>query len=60
VLWGKYDPSFAVAEAAAYAADLPKAQLHVLDAGRFAMDEDLAGVAKLTREFLDSLRLGGG
>jgi pimeloyl-ACP methyl ester carboxylesterase len=60
VLWGKYDPSFAVAEAAAYAADLPKAQIHVLDAGHFAMDEDLEGVAKLTREFLDGLRLGGG
>ncbi|MFZ2109600.1 MAG: alpha/beta hydrolase [Roseiarcus sp.] len=60
VLWGKYDPSFAVAGAAAYAADVPKAQIHLLDAGHFAMDEDLEGVAKLTREFLDGLRLGGG
>jgi pimeloyl-ACP methyl ester carboxylesterase len=49
-----------VAGAAAYAADLPKAQIHVLDAGHFAMDEDLEGVAKLTREFLDGLHLGGG
>jgi len=60
VLWGKYDPSFAVAGAAAYAADVPKAQIHLLEAGHFAMDEDLEGVAKLTREFLDGLRLGGG
>jgi pimeloyl-ACP methyl ester carboxylesterase len=60
VLWGKYDPSFAVAGAAAYAADVPKAQIHLLDAGHFAMDEDLEGVAKLTREFLDGLRRGGG
>ena len=60
VLWGKYDPSFAVAGAAAYAADVPKAQIHLLEAGDFAMDEDLEGVAKLTREFLDGLRLGGG
>jgi pimeloyl-ACP methyl ester carboxylesterase len=60
VLWGKYDPSFVLAGAAAYAADVPKAQIHVLDAGHFAMDEDLASVAKLTREFLDGLRLGGG
>ena len=60
VLWGKYDPSFAAAGAAAYAADVPKAQIHLLEAGHFAMDEDLEGVAKLTREFLDGLRLGGG
>ena len=60
VLWGKYDPSFAVAGAAAYAADVPKAQIHLLEAGHFAMDEDLEGVARLTREFLDGLRLGGG
>jgi pimeloyl-ACP methyl ester carboxylesterase len=60
LLWGKYDPSFAVAGAAAYAADVPKAQIHLLEAGHFAMDEDLEGVARLTREFLDGLRLGGG
>jgi pimeloyl-ACP methyl ester carboxylesterase len=60
VVWGKYDPSFAVAGAAAYAADVPKAQIHLLEAGHFAMDEDLEGVAKLTREFLEGLRLGGG
>ena len=45
---------------AAYAADVPKAQIHLLDAGHFAMDEDLEGVARLTREFLGGLRLGGG
>ena len=35
VLWGKYDPSFAVAGAAAYQRDVPTAEVHILDAGTF-------------------------
>jgi pimeloyl-ACP methyl ester carboxylesterase len=38
VLWGKYDPSFQVAEAAAYKRDVPEAEIHILDAGHFALD----------------------
>jgi hypothetical protein len=38
---------------------VPKAQIHVLDVDHFAMDTDLASVAKLKHEFLDGLRLGG-
>ena len=29
VIWGKYDPSFVVAEPAAYQRDLPKADVHI-------------------------------
>jgi hypothetical protein len=39
VIWGKYDPSFVVAETAAYQRDLPKAEIHIVDAGHFASYE---------------------
>jgi pimeloyl-ACP methyl ester carboxylesterase len=52
VIWGRYDPSFQVEEAAAYRRDVPDAQVHLLDAGHFALDEQPGLVAELTREFL--------
>jgi pimeloyl-ACP methyl ester carboxylesterase len=39
VVWGRYDPSFQVAEAEAYRRDLPDAEIHILDAGHFALDD---------------------
>ena len=36
---GRYDPSFRVQEAEAYRRDVPDAEIHVLDAGHFALDE---------------------
>jgi len=38
VLWGKYDLSFELSEPEAYRRDVPKAEVHVLDAGHFALD----------------------
>ena len=58
VLWGRFDASFTVAGATAYASDVPDAEIHLLDAGHFAMDEKLDEVAELTRHFLAALRLG--
>jgi pimeloyl-ACP methyl ester carboxylesterase len=55
VVWGKYDPSFLVAEAAAYRRDLPKAEVHVLDAGHFAIYEKPDEIASLIRNFLSRL-----
>ncbi|MFS2108807.1 alpha/beta fold hydrolase [Sphingomonas sp. Sphisp140] len=52
VLWGRYDPSFAVAGAYAYLRDVPDAEVHILDAGHFALDEKLEDCAVLIREFL--------
>jgi pimeloyl-ACP methyl ester carboxylesterase len=52
VIWGKYDPSFLVAEAEAYRRDLPDAEIHVLDAGHFAFDEKPDEIASLIRTFL--------
>jgi len=55
VLWGRYDRSFTVAGAQAYARDVSKAEVHILDAGHFAMDERADEVIRLTEVFLDKL-----
>jgi pimeloyl-ACP methyl ester carboxylesterase len=52
VLWGKYDPSFQVAEAAAYQRDVKAAQVHVLDAGHFALDTAADLIAERIRAFV--------
>jgi len=55
VTWGSYDPSFTLAGAQAYGDDVPNAQIHLLPAGHFALDEAPDEVARLTREFLRNL-----
>src|SRR5271163_3155548 len=54
-VWGKYDPSFAVAGATAYADDVPGAETHILDAGHFVLDEATDEIALLVRDFLERL-----
>ena len=46
VTWGRYDPSFEAAEAAAYARDVPAADVHLLEAGHFALEEQPDEIAK--------------
>ncbi|SEH70738.1 Pimeloyl-ACP methyl ester carboxylesterase [Mycolicibacterium rutilum] len=53
VVWGRYDPSFQAAEADAYRRDVPTAEVHVIDAGHFALDEAPGVVADLCRGFLE-------
>ena len=60
VVWGKYDPSFAVAGAMAYGNDVPGAEIHVLEAGHFALDEATDQIALLVRDFLGRLQHHGG
>lgn len=55
ILWGRYDPSFIVPGAHAYKRDVPSAELHILDAGHFALDEKTVEVAQLTRAFMARL-----
>jgi len=55
IVWGKYDPSFQLAEVAAYQRDLPNAEVHVLDAGHFALDEKPNEIAAIMRSFLARL-----
>jgi pimeloyl-ACP methyl ester carboxylesterase len=52
VIWGRYDPSFRVAEAAAYQRDLPKAEVRIIDAGHFATYEKPDEIARLIGDFL--------
>lgn len=52
VVWGRYDPSFAVAGAEAFRRDVPDAEVHILDAGHFALDEKVDEIAALMRTFL--------
>jgi pimeloyl-ACP methyl ester carboxylesterase len=63
-VWGRYDPAFLPAGAAAYQRDLPDAKIHLLDAGHFALETHAEEVATLIRAFLDrtlgsTLRLEG-
>ncbi|APO51438.1 pimeloyl-ACP methyl ester carboxylesterase [Bradyrhizobium diazoefficiens] len=55
VVWGKYDPSFAVAGATAYRDDVPEAEVHILEAGHFALDEATDEIASFVRDFLARL-----
>jgi pimeloyl-ACP methyl ester carboxylesterase len=57
VLWGRYDPSFLADEAEAYRRDVPGAEVHMLAAGHFALDERPEEIAELTRGFLTALSL---
>ncbi|HTJ00419.1 MAG TPA: alpha/beta hydrolase [Dongiaceae bacterium] len=52
ITWGRNDPFFTEAGARAYLQDIPKAELHLLDTGHFALEEDGANIAGLIREFL--------
>ena len=47
VLWGKYDLSFELSEPEAYRRNVPKAEIHVLDAGHFALDTAADQIAQL-------------
>jgi pimeloyl-ACP methyl ester carboxylesterase len=50
--WGKNDPIFLPAGAEGFAKDDPKTELHLLDTGHFALEEDGALIAQLIRDFL--------
>lgn len=52
IAWGRNDPFFTVAGAQAYRRDLPNAELHLLDAGHFALETNGAEIAAHIRRFL--------
>ncbi|MFP5077895.1 alpha/beta fold hydrolase [Rhizobium sp. YIM 134829] len=51
-VWGRHDPAFIPAGAEAYRRDLPKAQIHLLDTGHFALETHAAEIAAMIRSFL--------
>ena len=53
VLWGKHDLSFDLGEPDRYRKDVPNAQVHILDAGHFALDTKPDEIAVLVREFMN-------
>ena len=52
VIWGKYDLSFDLAEPERYRKDVAKAEVHVLEAGHFALDTAADQIAQLVRDFM--------
>jgi pimeloyl-ACP methyl ester carboxylesterase len=52
IVWGKNDKIFPATGATPYLRDLPKAELHLLDTGHFALEEDGDEIARLMRDFL--------
>lgn len=53
IVWGKNDVIFPEPGAHPYLRDLPKAELHILDSGHFALEDKLDVMAPLIRDFLD-------
>lgn len=54
-VWGRHDPAFIPAGANAYRQDLPDAQVHLLEAGHFALETHAQEIATLIRAFLESI-----
>lgn len=52
VVWGRNDPSFIAPGAEAFKHDLPNAEIHLLDAGHFALDEKNDEIASLILQFM--------
>jgi len=51
-MWGKFDLSFDLGEPERYHQDVPDAEVHVLDAGHFALDTKADEIAALVRGFV--------
>jgi pimeloyl-ACP methyl ester carboxylesterase len=52
VIWGMYDLSFDSGEPERYRKDVPNAQVHVLDAGHFALDTAADEIAAPAHDFM--------
>ena len=51
-VWGKNDPFFLPAGAQAFKRDNPEVEVHLLDAGHFALETQAPQIATLVRDFL--------
>ncbi len=52
IVWGKNDPFFSVEGAQAFQRDLPNAELHLLDTGHFALEEEREAIAHYIARFV--------
>jgi pimeloyl-ACP methyl ester carboxylesterase len=51
-VWGKHDPFFLPPGAEAFKRDIPDAEIHLLDAGHFALESQGSEIAMIIRNFL--------
>ena len=56
VIWGKYELSFDPGEPERYRKDVPKAEVHVVDGGHFALDTTADEIATMVQAFVSSSR----
>ncbi len=52
VVWGKHDPLFTVAGAMAFNREVPDAEIHLLNASHFALDEEAEIIGALIHRFM--------
>lgn len=57
IVWGRNDTIFPAEGAQAYLRDLPKAELHLLDTGHFALEDKGEEIGALMLDFLGRARL---
>lgn len=58
ITWGGNDEIFPASGAKAYLKDLPDAELHILDTGHFALEEEGTKIASLIDRFLTANNIG--
>ncbi|MFI4893840.1 MAG: alpha/beta fold hydrolase [Phycisphaerales bacterium JB058] len=58
IVWGRNDEIFPASGALPYLRDLPDAELHLLDTGHFAIEEDGDLIASLVRRWLEREVIG--
>ena len=58
IVWGEHDEIFSAEGARAYLRDVPDAELHLLDAGHFALETHREEIASLTDAFLHRVLAG--
>ena len=56
VIWGKYESSFDPSEPESYRRDVPKAEVHIVDGGHFALDTAADEIAAFVQGFVGSSR----
>ena len=55
LVWGERDPVFTASGARAYLRDVPNAELHLVDAGHFAVEEKPVQIARHVINFIEKL-----
>jgi pimeloyl-ACP methyl ester carboxylesterase len=52
-VWGKNDPIFGSKGAEAFVRDVPNAEVHLLDTGHFALEEEVGAIAEYLQNFME-------